>query len=188
MEKKLLYIDEYRINREILEVEKLKSYTNELWKLLLKFGITDPEALKNPIGSVNDKLRGSFQTNDINIPILNIVKLVNKEKEYQSIRSLANHVVGHKYLDLLVFTDNYFDVAPTTKKVITDKLTPYITDKDEIALANRIEKCINEAFDLAVILGIRLGRTDFLRTFKANRVNGKTILSPGYSVSKSISN
>ena len=179
MKKKLLYIDKYLINREMLEVDTLHGYANELFSLLSQFGITDPEAIKDPIAYVHEKLKESMPTQGIETPIANILKLINKETEYKAIINVSNRVQGHKYIDLLDYVDDYFMVKPTARLIITDKLTPYITDQDQINLANRIEKFVDEAFNLSEQLGINLGSTDFYRTFKAYRVDGKIFLWPG---------
>ena len=178
MKKKLLYIDKYLINHEMLVVDELHGYTNELFSLLNQFGITDPGAIKDPITYVHEKLKESMPTQGIETPIANILKLINKEKEYKAIIHVSNRVQGHKYIELLDYVDGYFRVKPTALLTITDKLTPYITDPDQIEFANRIEKFVDEAYNLSEQLGISLGGTDFYRTFKAYRVDGKTLLWP----------
>ncbi len=186
MKKKALFLNKSRVNKELLEVEKLQGYTNELFILLQKFGVTDPEAIQNPIAAVEEQLRDSMPSGSVQIPIANILKLVNKEKEYRNIIRIANFVGGHKYLNYLIFANNYFSIQPTVEQMITEAMTPYLTDANQIELATRIEKCIDEVYDLADILGISLGYlvADFLRLFGANRVEGKTILSPGDKLSK----
>lgn len=177
--KKKLYIDKYFINREMLEVEKLNGYVSKLHNLLLLFGVSDPGAIKDPINIVNKKLIESMPTKEFETPISNILKLINKESEYKALLGVSDRVMGHKYIDMLVFSKNYFSVSPVANLMLTDLLTPYTTDPKEIEFVERIEKFIDEAASLSEILGVNLGNTDVLRTFHAHRINGKTLIVPG---------
>jgi hypothetical protein len=179
MKKKILYIDKNRIEAELLEVNKTNTIASELWQKLTMFGVTDPEAIKNPIDAVVTILHNSMPSNGVAIPLSNILKLTNKEEEYKEVSNLSSRLESMKYLNLLQFTGTSFSVRTDARQIITDSLTPYTTDPKEIILVERIEKMIDEAYSIAEILGFSLGYSDILRLFRAYRVEGKTFVSPG---------
>ena len=53
MKKKLLYLNQSRVNQAMLEVSNYNELVNNVFNLLLQFGITDQEAIKNPIEAIN---------------------------------------------------------------------------------------------------------------------------------------
>ena len=180
MKKKLLYIDEVRIEMELIALNQLSYDACNLFSVLNKeFGITDPESIKNPVEVLHKKIKDSSPVNGFDTPIENTLKLIDKVKEYKSIMSLKRRVVNHKYLDLLDFVGERILIKPDAEEIIRDKMTPFVTVPEQIEFVERLERFANEAKYFSDKMGITLGNTDFYRTFKVYNIKGKHIAGPG---------
>jgi len=178
MEKKVLHIGEDYIERAILDMDNELYFVNELFSLLLQFDVHDPSSIRNPVEAVNKKLKESVKHGNFETPIENILNLIGKQREYNNIKALGRRLRRFKYLDYFVCKGDYFTKSATAEQEIRTKLTPYIDDPRKIIFAEKVENLIDEAFELANEAGVNIERDSILRSFHANRVNGKTILSP----------
>ena len=181
--KKILFIDTSLVRDQMISLEHLTTKTNELWDLLWDFGISDPEAIKDPIKAVNEKLHESTVIkSEFEIAAEKIAELINKTEPYKRLKELAGEVTNHKLFDKIRWNKERFSISSHAKKQLEEEATQYLTGTKEINLAERLEKFIQEYNWICDTFGfsplIRKRLLNALPLFRFDVVNGKVVINP----------
>jgi hypothetical protein len=177
--KKAIYVDQGKIKSELQELKFLKDKTNQLFDLLCEFGIQDPDNLDDPVKAVNDHLKKQLPINELEFTVLpkKIAEIVGLDKEYEQLKELSNIVINHRMFDKIRWNKTQFSISSHAKNTIIEDATFYLTEKKQIDLANKIEKFIEEAYQISKITGIKIPTHKMLNLFSfLKQENGKPVI------------
>ncbi len=182
MEKKAFFINSSGCREKLLELTTLTEKTNKLWDVLWEFGITDPEAIKTPLESVNAKLAEStIIKSEFKIDPEKIADLIGKTEAYKKVKEM-NSISKNKLFDKIRFNKENFSISSHAKKQIEEESAIYLTDPKEIEIAKRFENLSNEwsalcdIFKMGPLIKKRI--LNLLPVYRFEDEKGKAVVSP----------